>query len=114
MKRIVVFALIFILALGTISAFAMPMISRKVLNLNYSGTTALCKFSVTDTGKSIDATMELWQGNTKLATWNDSDTTQVILDETYGVTSGVSYTLKGYGTINGVSFNMTPVTKTCP
>lgn len=114
MKRIVVFALIFILVIGTISAFAMPMISRKVLNLNYSGTTALCTFTVTDTGKTIDATMELWQGNTKLATWNDSDTTQVILDETYGVTSGVSYTLKGYGTINGVSFNMTPVTKTCP
>ncbi len=114
MKRIVVFALIFILAIGTISAFAMPMVSRKVLTLNYSGTTALCKLTVIDTGKSIDATMELWQGNTKLATWNDSDTTQVILDETYGVTSGVSYTLKGYGTINGVSFNMTSVTKTCP
>lgn len=114
MKRIVVIALVFVFVMGTVCAFAMPMVSQKSLSLSFTGSTANCSMIVQDTGKNIDATMELWQGSTKLITWNDSKKSLVNINETYGVTSGVSYTLKGYGTINGVSFNMTPVTKTCP
>ena len=114
MKRIVAIILLLVFAIGTSTSFATTMASRRDLTLSFSGTTAQCDLTVTESGKTIDATMELWQGSTKLATWNKSKKSTVSIDETYDVISGVSYTLKAYGTINGSSFNMTSITRTCP
>lgn len=36
-------------------------------SLSFSGTTATCKLSVIKPGAAIDATLELWSGNTLLA-----------------------------------------------
>ena len=114
MKRITAIFLVLVVALGTVISYAATMTSRRDLTLSFSGTTAQCDLTITESGKTIDATMELWRGSTKLATWSKSKKTTVSIDETYNATSGVSYTLKAYGTINGVSFSMTSVTKTCP
>lgn len=113
MKKIVTLTIVFILLFSTIAyaATTAPSISR---SLNFNGTTARCKVSVSDSGKSISVTMKLYVGSTEVASWSDSDISRVILSEPYAATSGVTYRLEASGTVNGVPFTVTPVTKTCP
>lgn len=47
----------------------------------------------------------------KLASWSTSDTSTVTLSEIANVSSGMTYTLYVYGTINGDSFNLDPIVK---
>ncbi len=82
--------------------------------LTFSGTTALCEFRITDLGKNIQVTMELWKGSILVASWSKSGTNIVTLSETCTVTRGPTYTLKVSGITGGVSFNVIPVTKSCP
>ena len=82
--------------------------------LSFSGTTALCEFDITDLGKNISVTMELWNGTTLVESWTKSGTHIVSLSESYGVISGQIYTLKVRGTSGGVSFGTISVTKKCP
>lgn len=81
--------------------------------LSFNGTTAKCSVSITAIGKPIAATLELWQGSTRVAQWSDSAASRLIISEECKVTKGKTYTLKVNGTINGVSFTGTPVTGTC-
>lgn len=83
-------------------------------SLSFSGTTATCKLSVIKPGAAIDATLELWSGNTLLASWSGAGTSRVIISKTKTVTRGQSYTLKAHGTVDGATLNVTPVTKACP
>jgi len=46
-----------------------------------------------------------------MAVWSDSGTSRVDLDGSLNVATGMTYTLKVYGTINGVHFDATPVIK---
>ena len=85
----------------------------RTVNLTFNGTTVNCSGTVFDSG-SITANLELWQGSTKLISWPGSGNGFVQISETYTVVSGVTYTLKMNGTINGVSFPEASVTKTCP
>ncbi len=108
--------LILILALVIIFSIAIPVFAASQytttqLTLSLNGSTAVCKFKVTDPGKYINATMELWQGSTFITSWSGSGTSIVNLSETYTITSGLTYTLKGYGTSGGVSFTAPDVTK---
>ena len=81
--------------------------------LSFNGTTASCKGTVMGSG-SIEATLELWSGSTKLTSWSDSGTGFLLISETYSVSHGVSYTLKLTGTVGGVAFPESSVTKVCP
>lgn len=113
MKRKVV-ALIILLALVlmfTVIGFAENKAVKTTISLTLNGTTATCKLKVTDPGKYINATMELWQGSTFITSWSGSGYSVVNLSETYTITSGLTYTLKGYGTSGGVSFTAPDVTK---
>ena len=83
-------------------------------SLSFCGTTATCKLSVIKPGAAIDATLELWSGNTLLASWSGTGTSRVIISKTKTVTRGQSYTLKAHGTVDGATLNVTPVTKACP
>lgn len=83
-------------------------------SLSFSGTTATCKLSVIKPGAAIDATLELWSGNTLLASWSGTGTSRVIISKTKTVTRGQSYTLKAHGTVGGATLTVAPVTKTCP
>lgn len=80
-------------------------------SLEFSGTSALCIATITEAGKVITATMELWCGNVPLAIWSDSGTSQVDFYESLTVASGMTYTLKVHGTINGNPFEATPLVK---
>lgn len=82
--------------------------------LTFSGTTALCEFRITDLGKNIQVTMELWNGSTLVDSWGKSGTHTVALSESCTVTRGQTYTLKVSGTIGGVGFNSVSITKKCP
>ena len=86
------------------------MVSR---SLTFSGSTATCKATATEYGKQIEVTVELWHGGTLLDSWTNSGTNRATAGGSYsGVQSGETYTLKGYGTSNGVPFTVTPISKT--
>ena len=113
MKRRIV-ALIVVVALllsFTVIGYAESKVVKTTLSLSLNGTTATCKMKVTDPGKYINATMELWQGSTFITSWSASGYSVVNMSETYTITSGLTYTLKGYGTSGGVSFTAPDVTK---
>ena len=80
--------------------------------LTFTGTTTHCRVSITEIGKSIEATFELWQGNTLVDSWVGSETYLVIAGN-HSVISGQTYTLKVTGTMDGIPFTGTPVTKKC-
>ena len=110
-KAIVVVLVIALIFSFTVSVFAETRIINATLSLSLNGSTATCKFKVTDPGKYINATMELWQGSTFITSWSASGYSVVGMSETYTITSGLTYTLKGYGTSGGVSFTAPEVTK---
>jgi len=95
-------------------AFATTRASSIYPTLYFSGTTANCSVSISAIGKDIDATLELWRGAKKVATWSDSGQHYVTISGTYAATSGSTYTLKVTGTIDDVSINCVPETATCP
>ena len=80
--------------------------------MTFNNGTATCKVTLRSPGKSIDATLELWQGSTFIASWSDSNTSSLTLSGNATVTSGLPYTLTVSGTINGIAFTPVSVTKT--
>lgn len=82
-------------------------------SLTFSGTTAYCSGSVDDLNKSIVATMTLSHGGSTVASWSRSGTSYVDFYGTCTVVKGLSYTLVISGTVDGVPFSTTPITKTC-
>lgn len=100
-------------SLAISAAAAQPRTNDCTPILSFSGTTATCYVSITALGKPITATLELWQGSTRVASWSDSATSRLIISETKSATKGVTYTLKVSGTIDGEAFTGTPVTGTC-
>ena len=114
-RRIVPFVLVLILAISLCTtAFAAARASRVTPNLSFSGTTANCKVTITEFGKEINATLELWCGKTLIDSWSDSATSRLTISESHRVVSGKTYTLKVTGTIGGEAISSTPVTGTCP
>ncbi len=102
-----------IVLLFSVVAFAATE-STAALRLSFSGTTASCKASASQEGSSIEVTMELWQGTTKLKEWTKSGTDSVSKTGTHACVSGMTYELRGTYTIDGVTYDYTPKTKTCP
>ncbi len=82
-------------------------------SLEFNGTTAICSVRVTEVGKTIKATMQLWQGNTLVDFWSGSGTSTLRLSETHSVTKGKTYTVRVTCTVNGSSYAVNPATKTC-
>lgn len=96
------------------SAYAAEARAVLTPSLTFSGTTAYCEIKIVQFGAAIDATLELWSGNTLLASWSGTGTSRVIISKTKTVTRGQSYTLKAHGTVGGAPLTVAPVTKTCP
>ena len=103
--------LVMLLLLSTsVSAAGISIKSVSITpSLTFNGTTANCKATVRDAGKTINVTMELWCGSSLLDTWTNSGTNKVTVSGTYsGVQHGTTYTLKVYGTANGIGFSAAP------
>ena len=85
--------------------------------LNYSGTTATCSLEVyaghsTD---SIEATVTLKRGSTTIAQWNNLTANgYLIFSDSATVSHGQSYTMHVTLKVNGQSYNISDITKTCP
>ena len=107
---LLVFAMLFVTSTQALAAEKAVTVTPK---LTFSGTTATCKVSVCQPGKTISATLELWHGSTCIASWSDTDTSHLVISKTKTVVSGQTYTLKVSGTIGGVPFTGTNVTGTC-
>ena len=84
------------------------------VNLEFNGTTAICSVRITDAGKPIGATMELWSGTTLEAIWSERATNRLDMSKTETVRKGQTYTLKVSCTVNGETTRFAPITKTCP
>ena len=111
-KRTVAILLLLVLLCNASAYAATAAVSKP--SLSFSGTTANCSITVTQSGKPIDVTLELYQGSTLVDSWSKSGSNRVKVSGSTSVTSGLSYRLEAYGTIDGVPFTATPVMKTCP
>ena len=108
-----------IVALSSINAFASAaekeeanrLLGPKPTMIVMNGQ-ATCKVMFRFPGKYIDATLELWEGSTPIASWSDNGTGSLTISGTATVYSGHTYTLTVTGTIDGVSFTPSSITKT--
>lgn len=114
-KKIIAIVLILTMlgAMGMTASAAESRASTIIPTLTFDGTTANCQASITGIGKTIDATLELWHGDTLVDSWDGTATSRLILSGSCTVTKGQTYTLKVSGTIGGVEFEGTPVSGTC-
>lgn len=111
-----VFALVLVLVLCSIMAFPANAAENSMYvdtDLSFSGNYANCDAVIHYSGKDIDATMELWYGTTLMGVWFGSGTDYVSISGSAGVLPGRTYTLKVYGTANGISFEAAPVSGSC-
>lgn len=112
-KRAVLITLCFLLVCTTVVYAAEPRLSA-VPALKFSGTTASCGCNLSDAGKTIQVTMELWEGSTLVDSWSKTGVSKVMMNETCTVTRGRDYTLNVRAMINGVYYGPYSITKTCP
>lgn len=114
-KRIISLVIVFLLLFSTAAFAATPktdgIMDVGALSLTVSGSTATCSCRVTYVGQSIDATLELWQGGTRIASWSKTGSNIVNFSETVSITNGLSYTLTVSGTHNGVGFTPKSITR---
>ena len=109
MKKFIIVGMLLVLLLSN-TVYAAQTVQP---TLSFSGTTANCSVTIRAKGKAIDATLELWQGSTMVASWHKTGTSSVTISETYNCTSGVTYTLTVTGTIGGQTIIAIPVTGNC-
>lgn len=84
-------------------------------SLEFNGTTATCRVGITEAGKTIGVTMELWCGSAPVVIWTGRDTNKLDMSKTHTVRRGQTYTLKVFCSINnGETTKLPPITKTCP
>lgn len=112
-KRAVLLTLCFLLVCTPVVQAVEPRLSA-MPTLTFSGRTASCVCNVSDAGKTLQVTMELWEGSSLVDSWYKSGTSKVMMSETCTVTRGHSYTLKVRVMINGVSYGPYAITKQCP
>ena len=116
MKKSIVTMMMVIVMLVSLTASASAVEPRALTaapRLEIEGTTAHCEVSITDYGKNITATMNLWQGSTLVDSWSGTATSNLFLEGYCDVESGKVYVLYVSGTVGGESFYTQPVTVRC-
>lgn len=115
-KFALIMALLLVLLIPVSAAASVARTPQSFPSLSFNGTTANCSLTIltNDSSASINATVQLWQGNTCLQTWYASGTGRLTFSGTQSVTSGLQYTLTVSATVNGSSLSVPTVTKTCP
>ncbi len=115
-KFALIMALLLVLLIPVSAAASVARTPQSFPSLSFNGTTANCSLTIltNDSSASINATVQLWQGNTCLQTWYASGTGRLVFNGTQSVTSGVQYKLTVSATVNGSSLSVPTVTKTCP
>ena len=115
MKRIIVCTVtVTTILISTVSAHALVMATRYKTSLDFSETSAHCDVRVMDSGKAITIMAKLQRGTTLIGSWSDTGISFVDVDETETAQSGQAYTLSASYKINGVTYDLPDITKTCP
>ena len=86
-------------------------------SLSFNGTTATCKLMVvaSNMSHSIEATVTLKHGSSVIAHWDNLTAMGVMnFSDNATVVHGYTYTLQITLKINGVSYSVPDITKTCP
>lgn len=120
MKKKILITIIALLLvfLFTVSAFATQAMTGNVRfnpaqpTVSINGNKAKCSARLNSPGAIINATLELKQGSTVIASWSDTGIGYLLLSGTANVTPGVTYTLTVSGTVNGVAFTPASITVT--
>ncbi len=88
-----------------------------VPGLSFSGTTATCSLDVcaANATDSIIASITLKHGNSTIKQWtNLTDTGIMLFSDSATVVHGQTYTMHVTLSINGISYIVADITKTCP
>ncbi len=81
-------------------------------SITVDNNTANCTASVVMFGSTISATLELYQGDTLVDSWQKTGTGMVVFSENATIVRGLTYTLTISGTINGIDFTPQSTTRT--
>ena len=108
----ILLSFVIVLCMGIGVAEARSAIVRP--QLLFDGSTAECYVYIRSPGDEIEATMELWEGRTLLDSWSGSGSSVLTLEGSHRATSGHTYTVEIYGTVDGEPLDVTPVSETCP
>ena len=111
-KVLMTILMIFTMVIST-AANAATRATLVTPSLNFTGTTAYCRVSITEIGKNIDANLELWNGETLVGSWSGTAISYLVITGNHIGFYGQTYTLKVAGTIDGVPFIGMSVTKIC-
>jgi|GEM_PF-1726504 len=114
---ILVTVVIVMLVSMTSSASEQEMNTSYTPSLSFSGTTATCKLLVIASNMSypIEASITLKHGSSVVKQWNSLTASGIMnFSDTAGVVSGYTYTMQVTLKINGVSYSVADITKTCP
>jgi len=102
MKRKVCVLTAALLFMMTLTAHAtQARLIRPTLSLSFEGTTANCSAVVRSAGDEMDLDLELWQGNTLIASWPASGNSTITVSGSCRVTKGLIYDLLITGKIGG-------------
>lgn len=102
-KRTFVLMAVFVM-LVSIPAHAATYGVTTSVRLSFSNSKAVCEASVAANYQDdISATLELWEGNRCIATWQKDASTSLVMEETYTVTAGRTYELRLIYSVNGVA-----------
>lgn len=88
-----------------------PRVTTAVPGITVNGTTATCSLqaAANSTSDYLEATIKLYRGSTKIATWYADGYGYLSFSESKTVTSGYTYTMKVDLTVNGVDFPVADV-----
>ena len=106
-----------LLLVFSVSAYAAQPVSNDIMNVGVPtikviGNKAKCSVDVTIYDSYINATLELWQGSTLIASWNNTGYDYVTVSGSATIVHGLTYTLTVSGTANGVAFTPQSITRT--
>lgn len=85
---------------------------RPSVTLYYEENTAYCSAMVTDPGKTLNITLELWHEETLMNSWTAKGEGKAFVEGNCKVVKGQTYTLIVTGTTNGILFSSTPFSRT--
>ncbi len=107
------FTVLLIFAMSIHASAAEARLGTTRPTLTFKGTTTYCSVTITAADKEIDATLELWRGDTLVDSWAGDGTTMVNISGQCKAAKGVTYTLVVTGTVDGKEIPTMPTTKTC-
>lgn len=105
-----ILALILLLSCSATAQATSVQAATPSASITINGTTATCRVSIAKPGKTIHATLQLWQGRTMIDSCSGSGTSYLLVTGSHEVTKGKTYTVKVVCTVDGQSFYVNPAT----